>query len=1242
MLGEEQFVAVLNVTGMAGIGKSTLVEEFAKIARDNDAYAVVVNARTLAAEENLQVYPPAVQVLSSIARTLRSQHHDLRGFTSRLDRYTNLYWDMWHRFEGDEQQAVGTMLQVGAAAVRAGSTVLPVAKPLDAILTPELTTRLAKAIGGYRRKADRQLLTDPVQQLTEAFVRNTNSLTGGSRRLVIVLDEFELTFPQTEHWLRTLVAGQYGEVEGGLLVVVAGRRRLGHDWTARGNTVEVEHLPLDSFTESETSEYLEHNVPDLGRQRARHLGAQLGDIFRVPLVLRLLASQPGFVAGLDGGVDARFADLAETELVHRLLDDTLIDEHQRSIALRLAVPRTFNARVLAALAPDRATDSAIDTIESLISNGFVNANAPRYTYYELLRTVLLRYLKSMDAGLAAELHGRLAELHRAALTEGDENQARTVAVEIAYHRLSASSGVLLAEALQLLFEHLPTAYEDYAWWARALVQVADERPEAAAQAPALRRLAAVLLGTHSLTAPVDASAKQLEAADPAINMLFASSFDDTWPTVSDQDAEIWLTYFESRLKITAGNAEDVATALTELNRCWAELERMRLTGGRRAHLFFRLATELADIHTRLGDLDRALHFSRVATRAARNDNSPTREAFALYKLSNNLKRVGKYRLALNHLNKAISLVGTSNAKGASFYRGRFLLDKAITLTYLNKVAAADQTYEESKKLLADVSPLSYAQLSHRTGWLKRVSGDVAGALRDHEIAVRAMRDIDTMLPHSPDMISSTSYSLARALHSMGNVHAEMGRYDEALACFNEAEELFQRQSGIRHVAIVRKDKAWSQFRQGDAAAAERDLRLSIAGLDFGGDSTQRPAVNSTTHLAEGWLNLSILLMCQGNGVEASTAVDHGLRILSAHDKDNPPLLARLRVQRALLDALFGVDGSALCDQVDHFALTHDPPLHQIAAEVLLVRSVAAATSGRQEDSSRLLDSALARAAEWNTHAATALEERWRLLSPHINELPVTTLPSGEFPMNTATDVGRRAQQPISSADEILDIYDEHGELIGKASHQLAHTIGLWHRAFHCWIVREHDSGPWAGQWTVVLQQRGPGASTYSGFLDISVAGHYQTGEGIEGGLREFVEELGVEPAPADLTLIARRTVNEPAPNNRINREYQDIYVLRSTYSLDTYRPGHPEVSGVFECRLDDLENLIHERVAEIASLTSTGNGAPVWTTVTLEQFIPNARGYHKALLAELRRLGARNGAVPGRTTLEDRSVWEVL
>jgi energy-coupling factor transporter ATP-binding protein EcfA2 len=641
ILTSEQLVMVVNVTGMAGIGKSTLVEEFAKIAQDNDAHAVVVNARTIAADPNLQAYPPAVQVLSSIARSLRSQRHELRGFTRRINRYTNLYWEVWNRFEGDERQAVSTMLQVGAAAVRAGSTVLPVAKPLDAILTPELTTRLAKAIGGYRRKADRQLLTEPVQQLSEAFVRGINSLTGGSRRLVIVLDEFELASLQTERWLRMLVAGQYGEFEGGLLLVVAGRRQLGHDWTARGNAIEVEHLPLDSFTEVETSEYLEHKLPNLGRRRAEDLGASLGQIYRVPLVLRLLTSRPGFLDDLDdttgGAVSPRLADIAETGLVHRLLDDALIDKHQRAVALPLSIPRTFNARILAMLAPDAAED-AIDIIESLTSNGFVNTNAPRYTYYELLRTALLRYLKSMDADLVADLHRRLADYHEAQLNGGavDENQARTVAVEIAYHRLSASSGMLLAEALQLLFDHLPTAYEDCAWWARALVQVADERPEMAIHVPALRRLAAVLLGTHSLTIP-DESAARRDVVDPAVNMLFASTFDDSWPTVSDRDAEIWLTYFESRLRIISGNADDVTTALTELNRCWAELDHMQLSGERRTHLFFRLATELADIHTRKGDLVKALHFSRVAMRAARADNSPAREAFALYKLSNNLK-----------------------------------------------------------------------------------------------------------------------------------------------------------------------------------------------------------------------------------------------------------------------------------------------------------------------------------------------------------------------------------------------------------------------------------------------------------------------------------------------------------------------------------------------------------------------------------------------------------------------------
>jgi isopentenyldiphosphate isomerase len=253
-------------------------------------------------------------------------------------------------------------------------------------------------------------------------------------------------------------------------------------------------------------------------------------------------------------------------------------------------------------------------------------------------------------------------------------------------------------------------------------------------------------------------------------------------------------------------------------------------------------------------------------------------------------------------------------------------------------------------------------------------------------------------------------------------------------------------------------------------------------------------------------------------------------------------------------------------------------------------------------------------------------------------------------MDLATDVedkrGASPQHAASGADELIDIYNEHGDLIGKATNQLAHTLGLWHRTFHCWIMHRHDDGPWAGSWTVVLQRRGSGASTYSGYLDISVAGHYQAGEGIEGGLREFAEELGFEPAAEDLTLIARRTVSEAAPNNKVNREYQDVYLLRSTDSLEAYRPGYPEVSGVLECRLEDLDDLINERVPEIMSLTATSDGGPAasrWTTVTLDQFIPNAWSYHKALFSALRQISdpTADAMTPGRTTLADHSVWEV-
>ena len=106
---------------------------------------------------------------------------------------------------------------------------------------------------------------------------------------------------------------------------------------------------------------------------------------------------------------------------------------------------------------------------------------------------------------------------------------RHLAVEMAYHHLSTTADDILAEALRLLFKFLPAAYEYGIAWSRMIGQIIFERPDfTEADKRQLGRLVSVLEQTWSLSAPTGTSMPS-RAADPALNVLFTSSFDDSLP-----------------------------------------------------------------------------------------------------------------------------------------------------------------------------------------------------------------------------------------------------------------------------------------------------------------------------------------------------------------------------------------------------------------------------------------------------------------------------------------------------------------------------------------------------------------------------------------------------------------------------------------------------------------------------------------------------------------------------------------
>ncbi|MBX5492573.1 MAG: NUDIX domain-containing protein [Chloroflexi bacterium] len=151
-----------------------------------------------------------------------------------------------------------------------------------------------------------------------------------------------------------------------------------------------------------------------------------------------------------------------------------------------------------------------------------------------------------------------------------------------------------------------------------------------------------------------------------------------------------------------------------------------------------------------------------------------------------------------------------------------------------------------------------------------------------------------------------------------------------------------------------------------------------------------------------------------------------------------------------------------------------------------------------------------------------------------------------------------ASSPRADDAELLSLVDASGHpLPCSAPRAMVHRAGLWHRSFHCWLVRLGPQGP-----VLLLQRRAWAKATWPGAWDVSAAGHYLAGEGLAGGCREIAEELGIRVEASALTWLGRhREVVRYASGLR-DREYQDVYVLYDDRPLGAYAPDPEEVIGL--------------------------------------------------------------------------------
>ena len=173
-----------------------------------------------------------------------------------------------------------------------------------------------------------------------------------------------------------------------------------------------------------------------------------------------------------------------------------------------------------------------------------------------------------------------------------------------------------------------------------------------------------------------------------------------------------------------------------------------------------------------------------------------------------------------------------------------------------------------------------------------------------------------------------------------------------------------------------------------------------------------------------------------------------------------------------------------------------------------------------------------------------------------------------------------AQDP----EEIFDVVTFEGVPTGARKRRAdIHRDGDWHRAIHVWVISEIG-----GVQYLHVQRRSMYKDTSPGRLDPTVGGHLNAGETWREAIRETEEEIGLRVMVDDLIYAGtRRGIGEGEPGI-IDREIQDVFLVRCDAALDTYRLNSHEVSALIRMRIADVLRLFTSEVDTIEATSFDG------------------------------------------------------